>query len=70
LSPLPKNCTSARAAERLHLSQPPQSQQIRRLEEVVGYALFVRHRYAASAKNLYVGAMKSWRAHTNWHCGQ
>lgn len=38
-----EECNLHRAAQRLFMSQPPLSRQIKRLEERLGFALFIRH---------------------------
>jgi DNA-binding transcriptional LysR family regulator len=51
-----------RAAQRLHLAQPPLSQQIRKLEEILGHALFVRTSRAVrltSAGELFLDRARS-----------
>src|ERR1700710_1081298 len=49
-----------RAAQRLGLAQPPLSQQIRQLEEMLGFALFIRS--ARSVKLTQAGAVYLERA--------
>src|SRR5580698_4762780 len=51
-----------RAAERLHLSQPPLSQQIRRLEEILGYALFERTSRSVKLTNAGVAFLERARS--------
>ncbi|HTD24574.1 MAG TPA: LysR substrate-binding domain-containing protein [Terriglobales bacterium] len=51
-----------RAAKRLHLAQPPLSQQIRKLEEILGHALFTRtsrHVKLTSAGELFLDRARS-----------
>jgi len=50
-----------RAADRLHLSQPPLSQQIRKLEEILGYALFVRTSRSVTLTNAGVAFLERAR---------
>lgn len=47
----------SRAAERLHMAQPPLSQAIRRLEEQIGYPLFLRDKRSVELTSAGVALM-------------
>lgn len=70
---LAQELSFTRAAERLHVSQPPLSQQIKSLEEELGTPLFVRTSRRVeltAAGNVFLGHVKAILERVEQACGQ